>query len=342
MKSRAFVLTKNGKSDDSFALKEIDLPEVVKKGCVRIKVSVFGINYADVMMRQGLYREAPPLPYIMGYDVEGEIIQVGEGVINYKPGDKVFALTRFGGYSEIVDVPIEGVAKLPENTPKGIGAALATQCVTAVYASDYAQTLLPGEKVLIHAAAGGVGTALIQISLSKGCEVIGVAGGKLKTEYLKRLGVHHIIDHQTTSYIDYVRSNLQGRVHCIIDAVGGKQFKEGLSILSAGGRIVSMGASSLSGKKGIFPLIKLVFGFGFFSPIRFLSKSQSLIGINMLKVADYHPQVIQYCLQLISEYYNQGVLKPHVEKVYSYTDLAKAHQDMEDRKSIGKFVISWD
>lgn len=341
MKTRAFLLQKPGGADSAFALVEVNLPVKVPDGCVRIKASAFGINYADVMMRHGLYREAPPLPYVMGYDIEGEVIAKDENVESFELGDKVFALTRFGGYAEIVDVPVAGVALLPKSGETGIGVALATQCVTAIYGSVLSQTLLPGEKVLIHAAAGGVGTALVQIALSKGCTVIGVAGGDEKSEYLRKLGVHHVIDHNTTSFISYVKQHLNGRVHAIFDAVGGKQVKEGFRILNPGGRMVIMGASSLSGKKGILPLIKLVFGFGFFTPIRFMSKSQSLIGVNMLKIADYHPEMISFCMNQAVSLFNQQVLKPHIGNIYSHTELIQAHQDMEDRKSIGKFVVTW-
>src|SRR5688500_9504959 len=185
---RAWFLTRNSTPKDSFELREIAKPEL-RPGEVRIKVAAFGLNYADVMARQGLYRECPPLPCIIGYDVEGVIDEVAVDITQYKKGDHVFALTRFGGYAEYVCTAAVAVNHLPASSPVGAGTALATQTVTAYHGAIHCQHLMPGEKVLIHAAAGGVGTSLIQLAKWKQCVVIGVAGGNEKIEYLKTLGV---------------------------------------------------------------------------------------------------------------------------------------------------------
>lgn len=337
----AHVLVRNGGPSDSFELREIPNPDV-KSGQVRIRVTAFGLNYADILARQGLYRECPPLPAVIGYDVEGIVDAVAEDVTSFKAGDRVFALTRFGGYGQFVTTQLAGLGHLSPEVPVGIGCALATQYVTAYHAAIHCQTLMPGEKVLIHAAAGGLGTALIQIALSKGAIVIGVAGGKEKTEYLKALGVHHIIDHQQSDYLEYVRQHLNGRVDVVFDNIGGSSINKAKSILSRGGRIVSLGAAAISGKKGIFNLLRLVIGFGFFSPIGYLSKSQCLIGVNMLKIADHRPDIIGHGFKEVQGLFEKGILKPHVGKVFSQLELAKAHEWMENRKSIGKIVVTWD
>ncbi len=336
----AQVLVKNGTPSESFELRELSLPELMP-GQVRIKVTAFGLNYADVMARQGIYRECPPLPCVIGYDVEGVIDAVAEDVLTYKVGEQVFALTRFGGYAQYVTTGVEGVGRLPEGSETGVGCALATQYVTAVHAAVHCQTLMPGEKVLIHAAAGGLGTALIQIALWKGCIVIGVAGGRDKMEYLKSLGVQHPVNHHEVSYLDYVRDHFEGRVDVVFDNIGGRSFKSGKSILARGGRIVTLGAASLSGKGGKLSLVRLGIGFGFFSPISYLTKSQNLIGVNMLKIADHRPDIIAHVFQQTQELYKAGVLKPHVGKIYDYKQIGEAQAYMEDRKSIGKIVVRW-
>ena len=338
---KAFFLVKNGTPHDSFELREVPVPEV-KPGEVRIKVTAFGLNYADVLARQGLYRECPPLPCIIGYDVEGVVDEVAGDVVTCKKGDRVFALTRFGGYAEYAVTQEVAVNILPVNAPVGAGCALSTQNVTAYHAAIHCQTLMPGEKVLIHAAAGGLGTAIIQIALWKGCEVVGVAGGNEKADYLKSLGVQHVIDHQKTSYLDYVNEHLNGKVDVVFDTIGGSSIKKAKSILAKGGRIVSLGAASLSGKKGKINLLKLVLGFGFFSPIAYLGKSQSLIGVNMLKVADNRPDIIAHEFKEVASLYEQGILNPHIGKVFNYDQLPEAHEWMENRKSIGKVVVTWD
>lgn len=317
------------------------MPEI-GPGQVRIRVTAFGLNYADIMARQGLYKGCPPLPCIIGYDVEGFIDAVAPDVYDYKPGDRVFALTRFGGYAQYAVTQAQAVSHLPADAPLGIGCALATQCVTAYHSAILAQTLLPGEKVLIHAAAGGLGTALIQIALWKGCVVIGVVGGKEKADYIRALGVQHIIDHHEISWTGYVEQHLGGRVDVIFDNVGGASVKKGKSILAAGGRIVTLGAAALSGKKGKLNLLKLGIGFGLFSPVSFLGKSQSLIGVNMLKIADFRPDMIDVSFKGVSKLYQEGILKPHVGKIFTQNQLDQAQAFMEERKAMGKVVVTWD
>ena len=168
---KAYFLVRNASSSDSFELRETSIPEP-KRDEVRIRVTTFGLNYSDVMARQGLYLECPPLPTIIGYDVEGFIDEVGAEVTAYKKGDRVFALTRFGGYAEYVCTHMSAVNLLPAEAPVGIGCALATQSITAYHAAVHCQTLISGEKVLIHAAAGAVGTSLIQLAQWKKCIVI--------------------------------------------------------------------------------------------------------------------------------------------------------------------------
>jgi NADPH2:quinone reductase len=279
---------------------------------------------------------------VIGYDVEGTIDEVSPDVTTFSKGDRVFALTRFGGYAQYAVTQATAVNLLPVDAPVGIGCALATQYVTAYHAAILCQTLMPGEKVLIHAAAGGLGTALIQLAIWKKCNVIAVVGGKEKADYVRALGVQHVIDHHETSYIDYVQEHLEGRVDVIFDNIGGSSVKKGKSMLAAGGRIVTLGAAVLSGKKGIFNLLRLVFGFGWFSPISFLGKSQSLIGVNMLKIADHRSDMIQGSFEGVAKLYAEGILKPHVGKVFKEKELPEAQAFVEARKAIGKVVVKWN
>lgn len=336
----AQVLTKNSTPSGSFTLQEIAKP-VPGSGQVCIRVTAYGLNFADIMARQGLYRECPPLPCVIGYDVEGVIDSVGPDVQGFQPGDKVFALTRFGAYAEYAVTQAAAVSLMPEGMPIGTGCALATQCVTAYYAAIHTQTLSPGEKVLVHAAAGGLGTALIQIALWKGCTVIGIAGGQHKSDHLRQLGVQHVIDHHTTSYESYIQQQLKGRVDVIFDNVGGTSVRKGKALLAPGGRIVTLGGAALSGKKGYLQLIRFALGFGFFSPISFLGKSQSLIGVNMLRIADYRPDLIEASFKGVVKLYLEGILRPHVDRVFQYDQLDQAHTYVENRKSMGKVVVSW-
>ena len=167
---KAAVLVKNGHAATAFEIREVPKPALAK-GQVLIKVECFGLNFADVMARQGMYKEAPPIPAILGYDVAGTVEEVSDGVINVKPGDKVFAMTRFGGYAEYAVTNSSAVALIPNNISSAAATALATQYCTAYYAAAEMVNLHEGDKVLIHAGAGGVGIALIQYATYKGCEI---------------------------------------------------------------------------------------------------------------------------------------------------------------------------
>jgi NADPH:quinone reductase-like Zn-dependent oxidoreductase len=337
---KAYSLVKFSEPKEAFRL--IDQPlRQPAAGEVGIRVTAFGINFADIMARQGLYRECPPLPCVIGYDVEGEIAEVGENVTGFQVGDRVFALTRFGGYAQHVTVPSIAVGHLPEDAPLGAGCGLAVHGITAYHGLLHAQTLLPGEKVLVHAAAGGLGITFIQIALWKKCEVIGVVGGHAKVELLKSLGVDHIVDHHKGDYVEYVHKYLGGKVDVILDNVGGASIKKGKSILAPGGRLVTLGAAALSGKRGKLNMIKLGLGFGFFSPISYLGKSQSLIGINMLRLADHRPDIIAEEFKGVEKLYHEGVLNPHIGKIFPHEQLPDAHAFVEGRKSIGKIIVKW-
>lgn len=337
---KAYYLTAFDTSDKAFEVREVDLPSP-GSGQVLIRVAAFGLNFADVMARQGLYRECPPLPCVLGYDVEGEIVKVGEDVSGLAVGDKVFALTRFGGYAEYAVANAEVVGHLAPDAPLGMGCALAVQGVTACHAAVHMQTLLPGEKVLVHAAAGGLGTCLLQLAQHFGCITIGVAGGKAKADYLRGMGIDHVIDHHETDYVEYVKDHLRGSVDVIFDNVGGKSIPLGKKILAPGGRLICLGAAALSGKKGKLSLVRLVLGFGFFSPISYLGKSQSLIGINMLRLGDHRPDIVARGFKHAQAFYAQHILKPHLGNVFHHTALAEAHDLLEHRKAMGKIVMKW-
>lgn len=337
---KAFVLTRHGTPRDSFELRDVPMPDV-PPGHIRIKVSAFGLNYADLMMRQGLYRGAPDLPYVMGYDVEGVVDQAGEGVSGFKPGDRVFALTRFGGYAEYAVTPAIAAGHLSPEAPDGLGCALATQCVTAYYSAAHVQTLMPGEKVLIHAAAGGLGTALIQYALAAKCEVIAVVGGEEKVQYVKALGAPHVIDHHTMDYGAFIDRHLKGRVDVIFNNAGGASVPKDRKLLAKGGRLVLLGAAAITGRRSKLALVRLAWGFGFFSPIGFMGKSQGLIGVNMLVLADKRPDIVGHCFTQVSRLHDEGVFRPVVGKIFGADQLPAAHQHMEDRKSIGKLVVLW-
>lgn len=337
---KAAVLIKNGDAFSAFEIREVPKPEP-GAGEVLIKVAAFGLNFADVMARNGMYKEAPPLPVILGYDVAGYIEAVGANVSTLKTGDRVVAMTRFGGYAEYAVTNATAAAVIPGDIDMAAATALATQYCTAYYTAAELINLYKGDKVLIQSGAGGVGTALIQYAKYKECEIFSTAGSDDKINYLRALGVQHAINHTTQDFETEIKKHTNGKgVDAIFDAVGGSSVKKGFRSLSAGGRIVCFGAADMSGKN-IFGKIKAAVGFGFYHPVMLMMPSKAMMGVNMLRIADDKPAVIQRCLQAVIKLTNEGVFKPALGKSFNVTDIGAAHEYLEKRKSMGKIVMQW-
>ena len=337
--AKAWYLVKNGPADQAFELRDVSVPSPAK-GQLRIKVAAIGINYADIMSRHGVYRAAPPLPFIPGYDVAGYIDTLGEDIEGLSVGDRVVAMVRFGGYSQYVVTDANAVAKLDATTPFAEASALAVQGMTAYYSAYHAQTLLPGEKILIHAAAGGVGTALTQLCKAKGCYVIGLVSNDEKAEYFRSQGGDLAINHKNEDYTQVLEKKFgEHSIDVIFDNVGGKSVQKAKSLLADAGRIVSYGAAVMSGKKSMIKTLRLLTGFGVFSPIAYLSKSQHFIGVNLIPVADNRPDMLSHCLKKTVECYENGILKPYVGKTFSFENLPESHSFIESRQSMGKIVV---
>jgi NADPH:quinone reductase-like Zn-dependent oxidoreductase len=339
---KAVVLVKNGNPEAAFELREIEKPKPAKHQ-VLIKVEAFGLNFADVMARQGMYREAPPMPSVLGYDVVGRIVEIDEHVTGLQIGQRVFALTRFGGYGEFVATYASGVVPIGDDVPPGVAVALATQYATAYYCTEEVTRLNKGDHVLIHAAAGGVGTALVQMVKNKGCVIYGTASAS-KLKSIAEQGVNFPIDYQTKDFATAVRAIVGDHgLDIIFDPVGGISVKKGFRLLGFGGRIVCFGASSiLSAKGNIFKLLKTVFDFGWYSPVKLISRSQSVISVNMLHIGDHRPDILQKCLRGVVDLYENGLVHPVVGGEFKVSEIAQAHQLLEGRKSVGKLVIRWE
>ncbi len=338
---KAVVLTKTGNSEKAFEIRDVDQPKP-KSGEVLIKVEGFGLNFADVMARLGLYKAAPPLPSILGYDVVGTVVELGQGVSNLKVGQRVLALTRFGGYAEYAVTDAKGVIPISDHMPVGEAVAMATQYCTAYYCTHEVMNLHKGDHVLIHAAAGGVGIGLVQLAKYKGCKTFGTASTK-KIDFLKEQGVDYPIDYTKKDFEKVIIEKIgEKKLDAVFDSIGGKSVKKGFNLLGTTGRIVCYGASTMSDTKGnIFKKLKIARGFGKYSPISLIGGSKSVIGVNMLPIADNKPDIYQSCLHNLMDLYNQKIIKPYVGGDFKVNDIAKAHQFLESRDSIGKIVVKW-
>ncbi|MEB8329870.1 zinc-binding dehydrogenase [Flavobacteriaceae bacterium KMM 6897] len=338
---KAAFLVKYGASNSAFEVRECERPSP-SPDQVLIKVAAFGLNFADVMARLGLYKAAPPLPAILGYDVVGHIEQCGANISELKVGDRVVALTRFGGYAQYALAEKAMVHKIPETFTEGVAVALATQYSTAYFLSHTMANLQKNDKVLIHAAAGGVGTALVQMALLKKCTVFGTCGSADKIKYIKDNGVHFPINYRETDFEKEIRSLNKGAgLDVIFDPVGGTSVRKGFRLLGAGGRLLTFGVSSMNNNTSLYGKLKVLFQFGIFHPIQLLGGSKGMIGVNMLKVGEERPEKIATAMKAVIQMTEKGDLKPFVGGEYDIEQLAEAHQFLESRKSMGKIVVKW-
>lgn len=340
--TEAFHLIKKGSAESAFELRSLNLPEL-KQDQVLIKVEAFGLNYADVMARLGLYREAPPMPCVIGYEVVGIIAEVGKNGNKELIGKRVVAFCRFGGYAKHVITENYAVSVI-DDMDAGIALSLATQFVTAHYMVSRSANVQVGERILVHAAAGGVGTALIQLCKLKGAHVIAKVSSKEKAKLVLELGADEVVNYKESAYEKQVLTHLGSeRLDVSFNPVAGSTFKKDWELLGTGGRMVLFGGSELSnGKWGLLSTLNFVRKMGFVVPIALMMRSKSIIGINMLKVADFKPKVLAQCLNEVVQLVKQGQIHPVVGGVYKQGELKMAHRLLEEGKTVGKLIIEWD
>lgn len=339
---KAVFLNKYGNSASAFEIKETEMPKAGKNEVV-IRVICFGLNFADVVARRGLYPEAPKNPAVLGYDVAGVIHEVGDGVTEFTIGQRVVALTRFGGYAEYAKTNVAGVAAITDSIDYASATALATQGCTAYYCAFESVTLHEGDRVLVQAAAGGVGNMLVQMAKYKKCFVYGTAS-TFKLNYLKKMGVDKPIDYTQEDFSKTISNHSPTQqIDVVFDSLGGSTFKKSFKLLGPAGRIVTFGgAEQINGNKtNKWDTIKMALNFGIFSPIQLLMTSRAIIGVNMLKVADYRPVVFKHCITEVVKMAETGILVPTIDKVYKVHQIADAHDHLESRQSIGKVVVEW-
>ncbi|MFN8239046.1 MAG: zinc-binding dehydrogenase [Chitinophagales bacterium] len=333
---QAIYLVKNGAPKVAFEFRDIQITEPGADE-VGVLVEASGINFADVVARLGQYRDCPPLPAVVGYEAVGRVEKTGKNVTTVKKGDRVLVFTRFGGYSQYVIQKENAIAIIGEEMDAGKALALATQYSTAYYACAVATNVLPNETVLIHAGAGGVGTALIQLCKLKQAKIYSTAGSESKLEYLRQQGVDVPINYNKEDFSKVIKEPID----VAFDSLGGENFRKSYKLLNRGGRIVGYGASSMTDANNILSKAKIGMDFGLYHPAQLLMESRSMIGVNMLRIADYKPDTLKHCMDSVIQLLHEGKVNPQVGKMYAAKDIAQAHDDMENRRTIGKIGIIW-
>jgi len=329
---RAVVITKHGGPG---VLEVQEQPDsALGAGEVRIDVAAAGINFADVMARMGLYQDAPKTPCVVGYEVAGTILELGDGVEGLTPGQRVVAGTQFGGYASQVVVPAADVIPLPDGLSFEQGAAIPVNYGTAWAGLIGFGSLQPGERVLVHSAGGGVGIAATQIAKRTGAEVYGTASPG-KHARCEELGVDHMVDYTRTGW---ERGLPQFDV--ILDAVGGKSFRTGYDLLRPGGRLVAFGASAVvSGqRRNLVTALSTVIRMPRFNMIKQMSESKAVIGLNMLTLWKDRG-TLQPWIGPLQEMLDDGTVKPVVAGDFSFEDAGAAQTMITERRNVGKVVL---
>jgi len=331
---RAVVITKHGPPS---VLKVRDRPDPPppSAGQVRVAVRAAGVNFADHLARVGLYPDAPKLPSVVGYEVAGTIEAVGNGVDPARVGERVLAGTHFGGYAEIVNVDANDTVALPDSMSFEQGAAIPVNYTTAWAALHGYGSLRAGEHVLVHAAAGGVGIAAIQLAKAAGAVVHGTASPG-KHDQLTKLGVDRAIDYRRDGWWKGL-----GPYDIVLDALGGTSFRRSLSLLRPGGRLVAYGMSSLqqgekrSLRRAAPQLLAMLRGFSLLTQ---MNDSKTVIGLNMLRLWDDRG-TLEPWIGPLSSALSDGTAAPVVHAAVPFANAPEAHRILAARENVGKVVL---
>lgn len=335
---RAVVTTANG---DVGVMKVENQPDPVpKEGQVIIRVKAAGLNFADILARQGLYPDGPAKPCVMGYEVSGTIDKVGPGVDPAIVGEEVIAMTRFGGQAELVVVPDAQVFEKPRHLSFEEGAALPVNYLTAWALIVAMGGLKPDEAILIHNAGGGVGLAALDIAKHIGAKTFGTASSR-KHDFLRQRGLDHPIDYRNRDWVPELLELTGGRgVELVIDPLGGKSWRQSYRALRHTGRmgVFGMSVASASGVAGKLKALKAIVSMPRFNPISLMNSNKGVFGLNLGHMWGEPKKVAGWTAEVLRGV-QQGWIRPHVDRSFTFDEVQDAHRYIEARKNIGKVVL---
>jgi synaptic vesicle membrane protein VAT-1 len=336
---RQMVIPRYG-APDVFELREAPDPSP-GEGHVRIRVRASGINFADVLARLGLYPDAPKLPMVVGYEAAGVVDAVGEGVLGVGEGDRVIAMTRFGGYADTVVVPAAQVFATPEGLTDAEGAAVPVNYLTAALALYRLAALQPGETVLVHNAGGGVGIAATQLARLRRATVIGTAS-TMKHAALRSFGVDHAIDYRSVDVVNEVRKLTKGRgVDVVLDPLGGRSFGDSYRLLAPLGRMVIFGlsAAATGERRSVWRAFRAWMQTTSFKPLSLIHRNRGVFGLNLGHLWEERRQLAPIMGMIASEL-EAGRLRPVIARTFPLERAADAHRFIQARQNIGKVVLT--
>lgn len=335
---REAVIRRSG-GPEVFELRERSDPAPAA-GEVRVRVRAAGVNFADLLGRMGLYPDAPRAPFVPGYEVAGIVDEIGPGVTRVANGDRVVALTRFGGYADTAVIPADFVFPTPRDVSDTEAAALPVGHLTAFIALYRMANVQGGETVLIRSAGGGVGLAAAALCRLRRASVIGVASGA-KLETIRHLGIDHPIDRRTNVTREVMRLTGGRGVDVVLDSIGGRSFAESYRLLAPLGRLVVYGVSSLapSSIRHWWPVLKTMWGMPRFRPLSLINRNRGVFGLNLAHLWDETRQLASAMDYLLGEQ-SARRLVPRVDCTFPLDQVAEAHRYIQERRNVGKVILT--
>lgn len=310
---------------ESMTLEDIAMPEPAR-GQVRIRNRACALNFFDILQVQGKYQVKPPFPFTPGAETAGVVDAVGEGVDGVRPGDRVLALTHGAGFAEYSLAPVTSVFAMPDGMEFEPGAAMPIVYQTSYFALTHRTQLRPGEWLLVHAGASGVGMSAIQIGKALGGRVIATAGSAAKLEFARAQGADHAIDYTDGGWVERVKEITGGGANVIYDPVGADVFDLSTKCIAPEGRLLVIGFAG-----GRIPTI---------AANRILLKNISVVGVLWGGYVQSHPEYPEPTHRALMELYGAGKIRPAVGAKYGFEELPRALRDLANRKVMGKAVVT--
>ncbi|XP_003222545.1 synaptic vesicle membrane protein VAT-1 homolog [Anolis carolinensis] len=339
---RALVLTGFG-GYDKVKLQSRQLPQAEPSpaaGQVSVQVRACGLNFADLLARQGIYDRLPSLPFSPGMEAAGTVLAVGEGVESPKVGDKVMVMARTGLWQEIVTVSANQTFLMPEGMSFEEAAAFLINYITAYMVLFDFGNLKPNQSVLIHMAAGGVGTAAIQLCKTvENVTIFGTASAS-KHEFLKESGVTHPIDYRAADYVAEVKKISPKGVDVVLDPLGGSDTTKGFNLLKPMGKLITYGVANLvtGQRKNLVAMAKTWWNQFSINALQLLHFNKAVCGYHLSHM-DEEWELLNGVVAKLIDLYNQGKIKPKVDSVWPFEQVVDAMKQMQEKKNVGKVVL---
>ncbi len=319
------VLCKQWGPPEDLVIAEVDMPQP-GNGQVRVQVRACGVNFTDTLLIEGKYQEKPAHPFSPGFEVAGTIAALGPGVSGFAVGDRVIAVSGFGGFAEEVVVSAVGVARIPDSIDFAQAAVVPVGYGTASIALNHRAHLSPGEFLLVNGATGGVGLAAVQLGKLIGARVIAVVSTEDRRELAHSQGADFVIGYHDEMVPDRVYEITGNHgADVIFDPVGGSAFDQALRCIAWEGRMLIIGFSS-----GVIPSI---------AANQVLDKNISISGVYMAAYLRHSPRTLTDALSVLLQAYQNGKIKPYISHTLPLERAADALRLIADRKTKGKIAL---